>query len=258
MSDVNNSYEYVVQVKDISRQQDRELYGRSSIHAVSFSFTKKGVHCILAPKYSGKTQIMDILAGCDRAYGGDVNVLGNDPYESPDTRRKIGYVRKENTLYPNMTVFEIMSFVGESRKVEQGKLYRQIKEALELVGLDGMRSKLVVSLNEYDKKRLSLAAALLGNPELILLDEPILAKTSEDRREELERIISMLGRVKTVIVTTDDCAIARSLGEDVVIISDGAVLAKGSLDELDRKLSSSDEPTTLEALYNTLTSVSLK
>ena len=258
MSNDYNSCEYVVQIKDISRQQDGEMYGNSSISSVSFSFAKKGVHCILAPKYSGKTQIMDILSGCDRVDGGEVSVLGNDPYESSDIRRKIGYVRKENTLYPNMTVFEIMSFVGDTRKVEQGKLYRQIKEALELVGLDEVRNKLVANLTEYDKKKLSLAAALLGNPELILLDEPIVTKMSVDRREELERIISMLGRVKTVIVTTDDCAIARSLGEDVVIISDGAVLAQGSFDELDRRLSSSDEPTTLEALYNTLTGVSLK
>ena len=253
MSDTLNLNRPAVYVNKLVKSGNENTYVRGGLFDLSFSFEKKGIHCILAPKYSGKTQIMDILSGSSASDSGEVYVFGTDPYRNRDAKKKIGYLRKDNTLYPNMTVFETMNFIGDSRGVEQGKLYRQIKEALDLVGLEELRNKLVKNLNEFDKKKLSLAAALLGNPDIILLDEPIIRGMSSERRGELEGIIMMLGRIKTVVLTTDDCAIARALAEDVVIISDGRVLATGSFEELDRNLADSANPITLEALYNTLT-----
>ena len=253
MSDALNISRFAVYVNKLAKAGSENTSVRGGLFDLSFSFEKKGIHCILAPKYSGKTQIMDILSGSCTVDFGEVYVFGADPYRNRDAKKKIGYLRKDNTLYPNMTVFETMYFIGDTRGVEQGKLYRQIKEALELVGLDELRNKLVKNLTEFDKKKLSLAASLIGNPDLVLLDEPIVKSMSQDRRGELEDIILMLGRVKTVIITTDDCSIARSLAEDVVIISDGRVLATGSFEELDRKLADSENPIALEVLYNTLT-----
>ena len=155
-----------------------------------------------------------------------------------------------------MTAVEIMSFVGETKKVDSGKLYRQIKEALELVGLDGIKNKLVRNMTDYDRKKLSLAMALLGNPDILLLDEPITRRMSGERREEFEGLVRMLGKMKPVVLTTDDYKLARSLGSDVVIISDGKVLAKGSFDSLEDRLVSSEQHITLEALYNSLTAAS--
>ena len=252
MSDMCKKNDAVVSVCSLTKAADN-VYGRSGLSDISFSFEKKGVHCILAPKYSGKSQIMNILSGSDKEYEGEVCIFGADPYRDLELRKKIGYLRRDNTLYSNMTVFETMSFVGDVKGVESGKLYRQIKEALELVGLEDIRNRLVANLNEYEKKKLSLGSALLGNPDILLLDEPVSGRMSAERREEIERIIAMLGRIKTVVITSDDCSVARSLAEDVVIISDGRVLAQGSFEELDKKLADSDSPTTLEALYDTLT-----
>lgn len=243
-----------VYVNKLTKLAKENTYSRGELFDLSFSFEKKGVHCILAPKYSGKTQIMNILGGICEADEGEVLIFGADPYRNRDVKKKIGYLRKDNTLYSDMTVFEIMNFVGDTRSVESGKLYRQIKEALELVGLEDVKNKLVRNITEFDKKKLSLGAALLGNPDLLLLDEPIVRNMSQERRGELEQIILMLGRIKTVIITTDDCSIARALADDVVIISDGRALAEGSFEELDRRLADSEIPITLEALYNTLTS----
>ena len=200
-----------VYVKNVTKQNDKNGYDGADLKDISFSFEKKGVHCILAPRGAGKTQLMDILSGSSSADSGEVAVFERSPYGNVDAKAKIGYLRQDNALYDNMTAFELMSFVGEARKVEQGKLYRQIKEALELVGLDELKNKLVSNLTEYDRKKLSLAAALLGNPDILLLDEPITARMSSERKEELLSIIAMLGRIKTVIVTTDSLAIAREL-----------------------------------------------
>ena len=239
-------------LKNVTRQGNKNDYDSAELKNISFSFEKKGVHCILAPKGSGKTQLMDILAGSSAVEEGTVEISGRSPYGNVDVKRNIGYLRQENSLYSNMTAFEIMSFVGETKKIDQGKLYRQIKEAFELVGLDELKNKLVSNLTEYDKKKLSLAAALLGNPELLLLDEPITARMTVERREELKSIISMLGRIKTVVVTTDSVSVTRELCKDVVILSDGRVLATGELEDIDRRLADSENPTTLETLYNSL------
>lgn len=256
MVDIAEIKDLALYVKDLTKQGEEGLYGKAGLCDVSFSFEKKGIHCILAPKNSGKTQLMDILAGCDRADGGEAYVYGADILGDTEAKKRMGYLREEDALYPDMTADEIMSFVGETKKVESSKLYRQIKEALELVGLDGVKNKLVKNMTDYDCKKLSLAAALLGNPDILLLDEPITKRLIGERRDELEGLVRMLGKMKPVILTTDDYKLARSLGKDVVIISDGKVLAKGSFDALEEKLASSEQHTTLEALYNSLTAAS--
>lgn len=256
MSDTYTLSDFAVYVNDLTKLSSEENGDGNGLYDLSFSFKKKGIHCILAPRRSGKTRIMNILCGCEAADSGEVCIFGADPYNNRKAKKKIGYLREDNTLYSNMTVFEIMDFVGGSRGVESGKLYRQIKEALDLAGLEELKNKLVSKLTAYERKKLSVAAALLGNPDVLLLDEPITKHMGDDKREELEEIIKMLGRIKTVVITTDDCSVARALAEDVVIISDGRVLAKGSFEELDRRLLDSENPITLEELYNTLTSAS--
>ncbi len=256
MADIAEIRDFALYVKNITKQGEESLYGKAGLCEVSFSFEKKGIHCILAPKNSGKTQLMNILAGCDCADSGEAYVYGVGILGNPEAKKRIGYLRQENTLYSDMTAVEVMSFVGETKKVESSKLYRQIKEALELVGLDSIKNKLVKNMTEYDRKKLLLAAALLGNPDILLLDEPITGKVVGERKEELEGLVRMLGKMKPVVLTTDDYKLARSLGADVVIISDGKVLAKGSFDVLEHRLASSEQHTTLEALYNSLTAAS--
>ena len=252
MSETLDARISAVYVKNVSKQNDKNTYDGSDLKDISFSFEKKGVHCILAPKGSGKTELMDILSGSSSVDSGEIAVFERSPYGNSEAKAKIGYLRQDNSLYENMTAVELMSFVGEVRRVEQGKLYRQIKEALELVGLDDSKNKLISNLTEYDRKKLSLASALLGNPDILLLDEPITARMSSERKEELLSIIAMLGRIKTVVVTTDSLTIARELCEDVVILSDGRVLAEGAFETIDRRLADSENPTTLETLYGSL------
>lgn len=254
MSETIDSKAYALYVDGVTKNRDESIYERKGLNNISFRFEKKGVHGILVPKGSGKTELMNIIAGCDMDHEGDVYILDTSVKENNGIKRKIGYVQKRSVFYPDMTVTEVMSFVGEVRKVAQGKLYRQIKEAMELTGIDEKKNRLVRNLNEFEQKKLSLAASLLGNPDILLFDETVTPNMSDERRTELEGIIKMLGKMKTVVLATDDYRIARSLCEDVVIIYDGSVLAKGSFEELDEKLSRSDVHTSLEALYNSLVS----
>lgn len=151
-----------------------------------------------------------------------------------------------------MTVVEILSLVGEARQVESSKLYRQIKEATELVGIDEIKNRLVRNLTGFEIIKLAIAAALLGNPHVLLLDEAVTPKMRADQRSELVGLIQMLGRMKTVVIATDNYKIAEELCNDVLIISDGQVLAKGSFESLEARLRESDGSATLEGLYNSL------
>ncbi|MBQ8850324.1 MAG: ABC transporter ATP-binding protein [Clostridia bacterium] len=256
MSEAVETKDIALFVKDITKKCEENIYGKASLSGISFSFEKKGIHGILAPKNSGKTQLMNIIAGCDGCDSGEIEIFGISAKDNIDAKKRIGYVQKYNVFYPNMTALETMNFVGETRRVESGKLYRQIKEAMELVGIDGIKNKLVKNMTDHDVKKLSLAAALLGNPDILLLDEIVIPRMSGDRKSELMGLIQMLGRMKTVVLTTDDYKLARELCDDIVIISDGCVLAKGSFESLDEKLSRSETPMSLEALYNSLASAS--
>ncbi len=255
MSEAAQTREVALRVNELYCESDRDISGGGGLNNISFSFGKKGIHGILAPKDSGKTRLMDIIAGCSAADSGDVSVCGISVNEWPlDAKKKIGYVPKNSTFYSGMTATEILNFVGQTRGVDSGKLYRQIKEASELVGIDDIKNRLVKNMNEFEKKKLAIAAALLGNPELLLFDETVTPKMSETRKDELMGLLRMLGRLKTVVITTDDYRLARELCEDVVMLSDGQVLAKGSFDALEEKIKASDKNASLEMLYNSLVS----
>ena len=257
MSDAVESRDVALTVNSLTKKGQENIYGYNGLEEISFSFEKKGIHGILAPKGSGKTQLMNIISGCETYDDGAV-LLFNTPVSVSDyeVKKRIGYVQKNNVFYPNMTAMEIMSFVGDSRRVEQGKLYRQVKEAMELTGIDGIKNRLVKNMTEYEQKKLSLAAALLGNPDIILLDELVTPKMNDGQLSALFGLIQMLGKMKTVILSTDSYKIAKELCEDVVIISDGKVLAKGRFDILEDKLKGSEDTASLEALYNSLAAAS--
>ena len=227
---------------------------------VSFSFAKKGIHGILSPKGGGKTALLDILA-CTSGYdegrltvnGTDIAFNGADSKNAREVKKNIGYVRQRSEFYSEMTPIEILNFVGSARKEEPDKLARQIKEALELVGLEEVSNRIVSRLGYVEQKMLGYAAAIVGTPDILIIDEPK-SKATAEKNEVITGIIRLFGKRKTVILATEDYKTARALCDDVVIISDGRVLASGSFEELEDKLSRGDDSNgmTLESLYMSL------
>ena len=124
---------------------------------------------------------------------------------------------------------------------------RQIEEALELVGVDALANRLLGRLSEEEKKRVSLAAALLGNPSFLLFDDPT---------PEFFDLIRMLGKHKTVILGGGNFAAMKELCDDVVILSDGMLLASGSFSELEEKLTRSEEKQSLADIYASIVALS--
>lgn len=233
----------------------------SVLDGIDLSFTKKGIHCILGPVGSGKTALLDVLSLSVPFDGGSVVIGGNAVLPADGEKKlnpikkRMSYVRRYGDFYSDMTVFEVMSFVGDVKKVASAKRYRQIKEALELVELDEMSGKLVKDLSTQENRLLGLAAALIGNPDIIFVDEPNMTKNSQDKCSLIfSEVLKMLGKRKTVIFATEYYDVARELCDDVVILSDGQILASGTFEALEER--SAAGKTTLKALYESLSKTS--
>ncbi len=225
---------------------------RALLSSLSFSVKAGGIHGILGPKGAGKSLLLNLLAGITKADGGSITIRGQELWSEGTVKNaKIGYLPQYPTFYKTMTIFEILDFVGETRGVPASRRYRQIKESLELLELDAVQNRLYERLTPSEAKRTALAAALLGNPDVILIDEPFLWIEST-LREQITHVISMLGSVKTVLLASSDFSVVRSLCEDVLILSDGEALALGSFEELEQKLTAREEGLTLEELYRSL------
>lgn len=221
---------------------------------VSFSVAKGGIHGILGAKGSGKTLLLDILAGCALPNSGEITVLNGlnvrERGMPTASRQRIGYVPAVPSFYEDMTVAEVLDFVGDARRVLPDKRYRQIQEALELTGLSEIPNRLIARLSREEKKRLSFAAALLGNTELLLLDEP-LTGVGEAATAEILSLIRLFGKHKTVVLASARYALVRELCEDCLLLADGISLAQGSFEQLDQAVLTSHQ-TSLEDFYASL------
>ncbi len=204
------------------------------LDGVSLIFAEGGVHGILGPSGAGKTALLEILSCGDTDFSGTVQIAGKDPRTERSSLKKIiGYVPHDPWFYPDMTAVEILNFFGEARGVPSEKRYRQIKEALVLVNMEDQGNRLTAKMTESELRRLSLAGALLGNPDILLLDDPI---SSEQDREFWCELIRMLGKLKTVILATSSLTLARELCADTSILSRGAVLVQDTFESLENKL----------------------
>ena len=240
--------EILLTAENISLTATRD--GEASV--LSFSVPRKGIHGVLGPVGAGKGELLRILACVDEVRSGSVLLDGQRLSANAVTlRKRIGYVPAKPCLEGTMTVAETLAFAGAAKGVNSDRREKQIREALSLLALEERKNRLVSRLTEAELWRLTLAVALLGNPELLLLEEP-LASLGEDTRESRVELLGMLGKVKTVVLSTASFGVARELCEDVLLLSDGGLLAKGSFDELEKTLASHDETLTLEDVYRQL------
>ena len=223
------------------------------LKGLSFSIEKGGIHGILSPTGVEASTLLAILAGAIPPSVGTFTVNASNRADA--WKKAIGYVPKYPEAYRDMTVYEFLDFVGEARGVSSELRLRQIEEALELVGLSEKDRRLFARLSAVEKKKASIAAALLGNPSILLIDTPIPAETSAAEKRDVENLIRMLGKLKTVILAEKELSILRELCSDVILLSMGELLAQGDFAELEENLARSEEPSSLEELYASLVSL---
>lgn len=220
-----------------------------------FAVPLGGIHGVLGPTGSGKTELCQILAGVTDSFNGSVMMgersLCADARCRKEWKKKVGYVPKFPVLDPDMTVEEILELMGRVRGVSSAKRERQITEAMRLTGISGVSRRLASNLTPAEEKKLCLAMALLGNPDLLLLDEPMMG-LNDAERVEMRELLGMLGERKTVLLFSSDYDTVVPLSNTVVLLSSGQILATDAPEVLEARLAEQGEGSSLRELYMAL------
>src|SRR3954469_16334020 len=216
--------ELAIDVSGLSR-----TYGDlEAVRDVSLRVAAGEVFCLLGPNGAGKTTTVEILEGYRSRTAGDVRVLGFDPADGARAfRERVGIVLQESAVYGELTVAEVLRM--------HARYYprpRPAGELTELVALDAKETARIKTLSGGQRRRLDLALALVGDPDLIFLDEPTTGFDPAARRSAWEAIRSLRDLGKTVVLTTHYLDEAQELSDRVAIIKDGRILAIGTPGEL--------------------------
>ena len=197
----------------------------TALENVSFK-TEHGVLGICGARGAGKSTLLAIIAGVLPSSSGELTVNGD-----ATTKKSCGYLMEENPMFSDMTVSEFLVFIGESKKIPYEKLYRQIKEVIDLCELDEIKDMPISALKTGDKKMVGIASTLLGNPQMIVLDEPFAGMT---RRElpTAKAIIRMLGEIKTVVLSSSFPTDISDVCSDLILLSSGKLVACDSVENL--------------------------
>jgi ABC-2 type transport system ATP-binding protein len=207
----------------------RKSYGaREVLHGISFTVRPGEVFALLGPNGAGKTTTVEILEGYRRRDGGEVRVLGQDPNRAGAAfRARIGIVLQSSAVYQLLGVREIVELFAGYYPAP-----RQPDEVIELVGLAEQREARVRTLSGGQRRRLDLALALVGDPELVFLDEPTTGFDPAARRQAWETIRDLRSLGKSILLTTHYMEEAQRLADRVAILREGEIVGTGSPREL--------------------------
>ncbi len=207
----------------------RKAYGElMALDGVDLTVARGEVLALLGPNGAGKTTMVEILEGHRRADAGSVSVLGYDPGKRERAfRSKIGIVLQEAGLDPSITVREALELYGAAYPNPKPAM-----ELLELVGLAERPGERASNLSGGQRRRLDLALGLLGDPELIFLDEPTTGFDPAARRQSWETISNLRSLGKSILLTTHYMEEAQRLADRVIVLAKGRVVAEGTPDEL--------------------------
>ncbi len=212
----------------------------TAVSDLSFEIDEGHVYGFLGPNGAGKSTTMNIMTGCLSATEGRIRINGYDIFEEPEqAKRKIGYLPEQPPLYMNETPAEYLKFVGEAKGLKGGELQRQIEEILRQTKLEHVKDRLISALSKGYRQRVGIAQALLGNPKVIILDEPTVG-LDPIQIIEIRDMIRQLGENHTVILSSHILAEVQAICEKVLIISQGKLAAFDRPENLEKLLLASN------------------
>jgi len=212
-----------------------------AVDDLSFEIDEGHVYGFLGPNGAGKSTTMNMMTGCLSATSGRVEVGGFDLFEDADQAKKlIGYLPEQPPLYMNETPAEYLRFVGEAKGLRGAELERQIQAVIEQVRIAEVKNRRISALSKGYKQRVGIAQALLGNPKVIILDEPTVG-LDPIQIIEIRDLIKQLGQDHTVILSSHILSEVQAICDKILIIAHGKLVAFDDPDKLERSLLSGNE-----------------
>lgn len=226
----------MIEVKHLTK-----TYGdHHALKDISFKIANGKIYGLLGPNGAGKSTTMNIMTGCLAATAGTVKINGFDIYkDATEAKRLIGYLPEQPPLYEDMTPEEYLTFVAEAKGVHPERVGRQVREVMEQTNITDMKDRLIRNLSKGCRQRVGIAQALLGSPEIIILDEPTVGL---DPRQlvEIREMVRKLGDKHTVIISSHILAEVSEVCDELLVIANGELIAQGELSELEAMLGDTD------------------
>ncbi len=211
-----------------------------AVSDLSFEIDEGHVYGFLGPNGAGKSTTMNIMTGCLSATEGHVRINGYDILEEPERAKKtIGYLPEQPPLYMNETPAEYLKFVGEAKGLKGLELKKQIEDVAGQTKIDHVMDRLISNLSKGYRQRVGIAQALLGSPQVIILDEPTVG-LDPIQIIEIRDLIRQLGEDHTVILSSHILSEVQAICEKVLIISQGKLVAFDKPENLEKLLLASN------------------
>lgn len=218
----------MIEVKNLTKKYGDHI----AVDNLNFTVEKGKIYGFLGPNGAGKSTTMNIITGCLAATDGEVRINGNDIFENPiEAKKYIGYLPEQPPLYFDMTPYEYLRFVAEAKGVHRGEIDEQIDEVLDITQIEDVQDRLIRNLSKGYKQRVGIAQAMLGHPEIIILDEPTVGLDPK-QIIEIRQLIHSLGQKCTVILSSHILSEISAICDHVIIISRGVMVANDTLENL--------------------------
>jgi ABC-2 type transport system ATP-binding protein len=216
-----------------------KTYGaKKALDSLSFTADKGEILGLLGPNGAGKSTTMNIITGYISCTSGIVKIDGYDVLEEPkEVKKRIGYLPEQPPLYTDMVVLDYLRFVYDLKKIKEADKKAHIIEIMKLVGINTVSGRKIANLSKGYKQRVGLAAALLGNPPVLILDEPTVGLDPK-QIIEIRSVIKRLGEDRTIILSSHILSEISAVCDRVVIINEGKIVVEDTTDNLMQKYSS--------------------
>ena len=220
----------MIEVKNVTKK-----YGSTTaVDDISFNVKDGEVVGFLGPNGAGKSTTMNMLTGFIEPTSGEIRINGNDISKRPRNAKKdIGYMPENVPLYYELTPEEFVTYMAELKLVKRNERKEEVEKALKETGLEEVKNKLIRNLSRGYKQRVSLAGALVGNPDVIILDEPTVGLDPK-QITEIRDLIKKLGKKHTVILSSHILSEVSQICERVIIINKGKIIAIDTPENLEK------------------------
>lgn len=224
-----------------------------AVSDLSFHIEKGIIYGLLGPNGAGKSTTMNLLTGCLSATEGTVTVCGHDIFEeAAQAKRCIGYLPERPPLYLDQTAWEYLTFVGQAKGLHAPVLEDQLRHVLAVTGTETVAHRLLKNLSKGYQQRVGIAQALLGDPPVIILDEPTVGLDPK-QIIGIRKLIRSLGETHTVILSSHILSEVQAVCQRVLILSHGHLVACDTLEELEQRFAGAAGPLSLEEIFLELT-----